>query len=210
MEKVHAKGCPCNICTLEKQQEEDLAKSGFCVHLVFNDSDFPYRTNAHTHMVYESFGHLDIQLCLDIPVETISAVMHNIVDRIKAGERFLPQNKYSELIENFPVLFEFAYETDRLVLRVICPDESGSFKGKFKSQYEGTFTLYPMHRRIIKALYEGDKSIAELNRGNYNMAYDVSQLILIGLVEAVAGADHTFTLTEHGWRLYEHLHPVST
>ena len=181
---------------------------GIEIHTSSEDGSCPCRVNVHTHQLWETYGHLDIQLCLALDMPVLKKIIGLVVAKIVAGERFVPNQKYMDVVPVLPVLFEYAYEDGRVVLRMILPDQTGAFKGALKTQYEGTFSLFPMHRRILRALMADAKPVSELNRGNeQDLSFEVSQLALAGLLEV---ADHervTFAPTEHGVRVLSHLHP---
>ncbi len=203
MQKEHPLHCNCVECAgkneLSGQEKPEI-------HIVA-DGSCPYRINAHTHSLWEKYKHLDIQMCLNIPSGFLNSMIESVVARIAAGERFTPQKKYAGIIPVFDVLFEFGYDGERLVLRMVLPDESGAFKGKLKEQFRGTLALDTIHRAIIRMLYGGEKSTEYMNKAaGKSLSYDLAQLAFAGLIE-MSGDSEVFFITESGVRLYKHLNP---
>ncbi|GGG18207.1 DUF4262 domain-containing protein [Paenibacillus abyssi] len=109
-----------------KWKNEMMEKHGFFIHFVLDDQ-VGAGANYHTHGLEQSFGHPDLQCTLPITPEIIQSVFHTIVDRIKAGERFVAEQLYEKVITNYPVEFKEANEFGRKVLRLLLPDEKGLF-----------------------------------------------------------------------------------
>jgi len=133
MEK-HKKNCQCYACThgmdaALKKQQELIKKFGFMVHYVPGDCNYPNHTNIHTHGVWESFNHLDFQMCFPLPMETVTGIFHNIVNQIKEGKVFEPGNKYGKIVDNYLVEFILAIEAGRTVLRLLVPNAQGNYSG---------------------------------------------------------------------------------
>lgn len=194
MPKEHPLDCLCGSCAVKHD-----------VDVLTDDESCPYSINCHTHQLWEKYNHLDIQVCLALSPEILKKIIAMAAEKVAGGVRFMPQHQYTGILPNLPVLFEFSYDGGRLVLRMILPDERGAFKGAFKGQYSGTFTLHPAHRRLMRALYAGEQPMSELC-GRADWSYEISQLMLAGLVDAV-NANDMIALTKHGRRLFEHLNP---
>ena len=207
MRVEHTSDCFCESCLdvqrLRNRQNELIAKNGYLIHLVTDDPDCPYKVNAHTHGLWENYQHLDVQICLSLPMGVLNRVMSIVADKIKQGERFVPENRYMGIIETFPVMFVFAYESDRVVLRMLLPNATGSFMGELQEQAEATFVLTAIYRRLLRCLHEGNKAIDALHP-KYDTAH-VSQLMLAGVIDFAADSFSELTLSEHGRRVFSHL-----
>lgn len=135
-EDPHKNGCDCYACkngmeAFKKHQDEMMKKFGWVIHYV---SPVPGddRFNVHTHGVLEKYNHPDIQIMAKGLKPEISAdIIHDVVARIKDGEKFTPGGKYDKIIKNLDVKFESAMEGGRTVLRVIFPDKDNKFAGDF-------------------------------------------------------------------------------
>lgn len=210
MQVKHTSDCFCESCLgvqrLLNHQNELILKNGYLIHLVPDDPNCPYEINAHTHGLWENYKHLDVQVCLSLPMDVLNRVLTAVADKIKQGQRFVPENKYMGIVETFPVMFVFAYESDRVVLRMLLPNASGSFMGELQEQADGTFTLSATYRRLIRALYEGNKTISSLSP-KYDTAH-VSQLMMAGVVDFAGNSFSELTLSEYGRQVYLHLNPV--
>lgn len=122
-------------------EEEKLAEFGWIVHFVGDDSDSPTRLNIHTHGLQENYNHPDLQIVLGIPQQVVQPILHQIVDRIKAGEKFGDGDVLEDIIaDGLPIKLVSATECNRSVLRLIFPDKSGccdswSMKDPYLRQY---------------------------------------------------------------------------
>ncbi len=210
MQAEHTSDCFCESCLnvqrLLNHQNDLIAKNGYLIHLIPDDSDCPYQINVHTHGLWENYQHLDIQVCLRLPMAILNRVMGIVADKIKQGERFVPDKRYMGIIETFPVMFVFAYESDRVVLRMLLPNANGSFMGELQEQAEATFLLPAIYRRLVRTLHEGNRSIDSLSP-KYDTAH-VSALMMAGVVDFAADSFSELTLSEHGRRIYLHLNPA--
>lgn len=130
-----------------------MAEYGWVVHFV-KDEDSPTGLNIHTHGLQESFDHPDLQVVLPIPTNIIQPILHTIVDRIKAGERFSDGETIENVISNgLSVKMVNAKESDREVLRVIFPDQLGncdswSMKDPYLRQYGDLVDLPPLPEKF--------------------------------------------------------------
>ncbi len=128
----HADGVECDSCRLgaeefKNQQRELIEKHGWLSHAVPDDPDVPFGLNVHTHGLEENFSHTDLQICLPAHPNTCHHILIVVIDRIRAGEKFVAGKRYSDIIVKYDVLFLEAEECGRKVLRLICPDDKGSF-----------------------------------------------------------------------------------
>ena len=125
-------------------QDECIRKYGFYVHAV--GADEFNRANYHTHGLYESFQHPDLQIVISIDPNIAHDIFLSLAERIKKGEIFSPDVLYMKVIKNGAVKFVQATEGDadsprRKVLRVIFPDPQGNIdkekvSGIYRDQYE--------------------------------------------------------------------------
>lgn len=129
-------GCECYVCKngmdeFKKHQDDLMSKHGWIIHFVSPKSG-DNRFNVHTHGLLEKYNHPDIQIMAGgLNPETANVIIHDIVDRIKDGERFKTGERYDKIIKNLDVKFESAVEGGRPVLRVIFPDKNNEFAGEF-------------------------------------------------------------------------------
>ena len=136
--KNNHKDCECAICkhgveAVRKMQEESVKKYGWYVHVV-QDPRCPANTNVHTHHLVESFGHKDLQICLNINPKTSHRLLADAISEIKNGVKFEPGKKYGKIINNYQVEFIEAIEEGRSVLRMLIPDENGKYEGIYAEQ----------------------------------------------------------------------------
>lgn len=129
--------CECDVCRLmneygmtheealelgRRRDQEAIKKHGWVAHAIVD------RNSVHTHGLPESFGHLDLEVCLPVPPEKAHLWLAALVDEIKHGRRF----KHGDHVNDVflcPVRFHSAVEDGRQVLRVIFPDRFGRFPG---------------------------------------------------------------------------------
>ena len=136
----HKKDCKCfgcenGISELRKVEAEYIKKIGWFAHLVANDDRCPSNTNAHTHHVKESYGHKDIQICLNIAPEVVNGLFSVIVGEIKKGKKFEAGIEYDNIFSHgFKAKFLDAFETGRPVLRLLIPDKNGKYEGVYAEQ----------------------------------------------------------------------------
>ena len=102
-----------------------MEKYGFFMHFV----PLGEYLNAHTHGVFDSFKHPDLQLVLPVSGAVGGSILRTVVNRIKKGETFKPGQDYQEIAQGYPVRFMKAVENGRDVLRLIFPDRDGRFPG---------------------------------------------------------------------------------
>lgn len=141
----HEDGFKCEACengidAMLAKEAQMLKDHGWFVHFV-PDPKYPFGMNVHTHGLSDNFGHMDLQICLDMSPRTCHSILINAVESIKAGKKFESGKTYDELIQptdkKFEVLFLQAVECDRPVLRLIFPDKEGKFDGELSDQKLG-------------------------------------------------------------------------
>lgn len=121
-----------------------LKEYGFYTHYVpDDDEDSPTQINIHTHGLPDSFDHPDLQIVVPLEPQTASQILHDIVSWIKKGNEVKVNTPYSFFIKGMDVMFTWAVECDRDVLRLILPDTKGKLlpdeiQDPFSSQWEGT------------------------------------------------------------------------
>jgi hypothetical protein len=115
---------------IEEWQAKQMEDYGFYIHLV--PDSFPDRRliNAHTHGL-QSFGHLDLQLVLNIGEQNIKGIFHRCVELIKQGRQFGRMDNghcidESEIAHGYLTRFISAIEDDRPVWRLVVPDKAGN------------------------------------------------------------------------------------
>lgn len=86
--------------------------------------------NYHTHGLPESLGQPDLQIVIPLPPELAHQLFWTFVDRMKAGETFVADQKVEKIIQDYPLLLKAAKECGRDVLRVVFPDKAGRFPGE--------------------------------------------------------------------------------
>jgi DNA segregation ATPase FtsK/SpoIIIE-like protein len=128
---------------VRRREERQIAKYGFFVHYVFDESDMPWGVDIHSHGVLESFGHADFQIVAGLPPDLATEILTNLVDEVKEGRKFAAGTTASGIIRRFDVGFAVAAGEGRELLRVIVPDTEGRLaRGEideaFGRQYEGT------------------------------------------------------------------------
>ncbi|MVT07680.1 DUF4262 domain-containing protein [Chitinophaga tropicalis] len=127
-------------------QQQMLDRFGWYIHFVRGGDEYPCQTNYHTHGLPEKFGHPDLQICLNIPVDKAKSMFHTLVDEINAGNKFCADQTYLGLLHGeYPVRFAGAQEGGRKLLRVLVPDQHGQL---IESPYNQQLTLlkdgYPL------------------------------------------------------------------
>lgn len=136
MNHKHEEGYECEACkngieALREKEQALLKNPGWFVHFVFDDEKYPFNTNFHTHGLLENFNHTDLQICLPAPPETSHNIMTNIVEMIKEGKTFEAGKKYPDILGNdLLISFLESEEGGRPILRLICPEKDGTFRGQ--------------------------------------------------------------------------------
>jgi Domain of unknown function (DUF4262) len=117
---------------LLRKQEAMLKENGWVAHFVFDDGDFPNRTNYHTHGLADNFQHADLQICLHIQPKIAHGLFAAAVKNIKNGVVYQAGKEYDQILTGgFTVKFIEVQETDRTLLRMLIPDENGKYDAPF-------------------------------------------------------------------------------
>jgi hypothetical protein len=124
------------IAEIKSISERMIEQHGFVVNFVFpvnEDGDW----NIHTHGLVDSCEHPELQICLGVPQQIAMTIIHDIVKRIKGGERFEHGQVNDELIHDFSIRF---IEVNPKLIRLIMPDKDGKYleselSGVYKNQY---------------------------------------------------------------------------
>lgn len=128
--------CKCAVCQgrseglsdveaferLRKIEAEKIAEYGWLIHVV-SDTTAAMKVNIHTHGIAENFGHPDLQILVPMSNNQIHSFFNEIVNRIKAGDRFSDGDEIPDMEKIRAVA---ATESGRTVIRFIFPDENGS------------------------------------------------------------------------------------
>ncbi|PSK88136.1 uncharacterized protein DUF4262 [Taibaiella chishuiensis] len=117
-----------------------MFRYGWYIHFVFDDEDFPYGINFHTHGIEDSFAHPDLQICFPIPQEMAHLIFNAIVGEIKKGFVFKAGRRYADIIGGgLSLNFIPVRECGRPLLRIIFTDENGgSCRGLLTNQFTMT------------------------------------------------------------------------
>lgn len=121
-------GCACcrdGMEAVRKRELENIKQYGWYAHIIIDEQKCPYHVNIHTHHVFESFNHLDFQICFKLDPNILHTILINTVEAVQNGKSFKPGDIAFDIIENYPVTFIKKQEEGRDVLRIIIPDESG-------------------------------------------------------------------------------------
>lgn len=142
----HFWGCKCDACSkiieeLEKTTISAIERYGFAIHAVFGDLSTPYNINIHTHGLEESYGHIDLQICVPITQDVAHVILSKMIDNIKDGKKYEAGHDYDGIMKDGMVKMAFAEEGGRVVLRLIFPDRDGKFNGALKDQLNNTLSL---------------------------------------------------------------------
>lgn len=125
---------------LHKKMMEEY---GWYAHYVPNDKDSPTGFNGHAHGFDESWKHPDIQIVMAMPQKQIHGIMIRLAELVAEGKKFKPGVEYDQILEGYPVMFGWAEEGGRRVLRMILPDKQGrvardEITAPYKDQWKGT------------------------------------------------------------------------
>lgn len=128
-------GCELGEEFLDRKAKEDMAMFGWYAHYVPDDDQCPGGINYHTHGLIESYGHKDLQIVFPLDMNMCHSIATEVVDKIKAGAKFVPDTFYDEILGNgYKVQFIEAKECDRDVLRILIPDKDHQYKGNYAKQ----------------------------------------------------------------------------
>src|SRR5687768_1237376 len=129
-----------NMEDLLEWEGQQMEKFGWFAHYVPGSPDYPNKTNYHTHGVPESFGHLDLQICLPIRHTLAHSIFTTVIDKIKEGQIFMEDMSYDKILKNYPLKFALAFESGRNVLRLLIPDEQGRLDAPIYNQQDNMLT----------------------------------------------------------------------
>jgi hypothetical protein len=141
MSKENCDSCENGLKSVFEKQKKMIEEQGWFAHLVADDPNLPTKFNAHTHNM-DAFGHPDFQIVVPLPGKVLMSILHNVADRVKAGEMFGPGIEYDNLVKGYKVRFIMTTENgtainwigeneerlteDHIVLRMILPSPNGS------------------------------------------------------------------------------------
>jgi hypothetical protein len=132
--------CACSGYSMDEHHrcaEQMLSTYGFYSHYVREENGY---INAHTHGVQETFGTLDFQIVLPLPVEEIINWFHSIVRSVRDGDVFY------DGLEVAGLRFVERIESGRRVFRVIFPNACACGRPECQQMVDGqeavTFTGY--------------------------------------------------------------------
>jgi hypothetical protein len=129
-----------NMEDLLEWERQQLEQFGWFAHYVAGTPDCPNNTNYHTHGLTESFGHLDLQICLPVRHTLAHSIFSTVIGKIKVGQIFIEDKAYEEILKNYPLRFALAFESGRNVLRLLIPDEQGRLDSPVYNQQNDMLT----------------------------------------------------------------------
>jgi uncharacterized protein DUF4262 len=127
----------------QQVHDENMAEFGWYANYVRNHGESPTGFSTHTYGLEESWNHPNIQIVWRVPPEMGYDMLYTVVELVRKGEKFEPGRKYNNVLHDYDVMFAWATESGRRVLRMILPDKDNGvsrdeIQGKFKVQWEGT------------------------------------------------------------------------
>lgn len=130
---MHKRMLDRRLCVFFKKQKLLKAKYGYVIHAVPGQS-------THTHGLYESFGHPEIECTLPTDPNLLMHLVRDLAERVKGGQFFTSGEMVDDLIQNFSVKLAGCPTG----LRLILPDPNGSLDVStmlpdYAAQYKGTF-----------------------------------------------------------------------
>ncbi len=105
------------------QERQSMEKYGWYMHFVQDDEDSPTGFNCHTHGLTATFGMPDVQIVIEMPMQTIESILHGLADKLKQGKKAELHVRDSDVLDGFDVMFVPARESGRVVWRMILPDK---------------------------------------------------------------------------------------
>ena len=135
---THDQDCKCLSCEkgpeyAREQEEKWMREMGWYAHLVEN--------NYHTHGFDQTFNHPDIQIVVPLDPKLLHNLANCVIDRIKAGNTIVPNERTPGIIKGLDVLFIETTEGDRPVLRMILPDPQGNVeRDKIEPPWDTQYT----------------------------------------------------------------------
>lgn len=147
MKQNHGRRRP-SMEALQKKQAAILEKYGWMVHYVFDDDEFPNRTNYHTHGISDNFNHPDLQICLPIQPEVAHGLFEAAINNIKKGLVYDANIEYDNILAGgFKVKFMETQDGSRKVLRMLIPDENGGYDAPYYKEQLNTDCIIEQSRR---------------------------------------------------------------
>jgi uncharacterized protein DUF4262 len=127
----------------QQVHDESMAKFGWYANYVPNHGESPTGFSTHTYGLDESWSHANIQIVWPVPPDMGYDMLHTVVELIRKGKRFEPGRKYTDVLHDYDVMFAWATESGRRVLRMILPDKKNGvardeIRKPFSKQWEGT------------------------------------------------------------------------
>lgn len=121
---------------------ENMATHGWYANYVPNHHESPTGFSTHTYGLDESWGHPNVQIVWPMPPEMGYQMLAQIAELVRHGKKFAPGRKYDEVLEGYEVMFAWATESGRRVLRMILPDKDNGvareeIRAPFNKQWEG-------------------------------------------------------------------------
>ena len=92
---------------------------------IFTEGYDEIHANYHTHGVQGNFNHMDFQIVLNMDSEFANNIFLTLIYDISKDKGFEEGKEYSDILEDFKVMFTQYREIGRDVLRVLLPDEDG-------------------------------------------------------------------------------------
>lgn len=106
------------------QEAKWIEQFGYFVHYVPPAKD-EFFVNIHTHGVRETTGHTDLQVVMPISPPMANKIFGSLFNAIREGRHFYDGLDYDVHGNRFRM--KLVPEGDRLVLRVLLPDQNGVF-----------------------------------------------------------------------------------
>lgn len=129
----HDTDCECckgGLAAFKEREQQMFEKHGWVAHFVTDDDPTsPTGFNCHTHGFEQTFDCPDVQIVLPLSPDIAHALLVNIAERLKCGDRFKVGKTYDKIIGS----------GDRVVLRMILPDKNTMDAG-FALQWDGALS----------------------------------------------------------------------
>jgi Domain of unknown function (DUF4262) len=127
----------------DEHHRENMARYGWYANYVPNHPESPTGVSTHTYGLDESWHHPNIQIVVPMPPKMAHGILIQLAEMVASGRKFEPGVKYDDIMEDLPVMFAWADESGRRVLRAILADkeggiERGKIKAPYSKQWEGT------------------------------------------------------------------------